>query len=44
MHCHGNVVLQLYGQARGRAAEYWDESYLDGDRWVRTMGISPRAR
>lgn len=44
MHSHGNLLLRLYGQARGRAAEYWGEDYLDSDRWVRTVGIPTRAR
>lgn len=35
---HGNLILRLYGQARGRGAEYWGEQYLEADRWVRTMG------
>lgn len=43
MHSHGNLLLRLYGQSRGRAAEYWGESYRDSDRWVRTMGIPERA-
>ncbi len=41
---HGNLVLRLYGQARGRGAEYWGERYLARDRWVRMMGIPNRAR
>jgi acyl-homoserine-lactone acylase len=44
MHSHGNLLLRLYGQARGRAAEYWGESYLESDRWIRTMGVPKRAR
>ena len=43
MHNHGDLLLRLYGQARGRAAEYWGPSYADSDRWVRTMGIPARA-
>lgn len=43
MQSHGNLILQLYGQARGRAAEYWGEKYLESDRWVRTNGIPSRA-
>ncbi|HSJ26340.1 MAG TPA: acylase [Longimicrobiales bacterium] len=43
MHSHGNLVLRLYGQARGRAAEYWGERFLDSDVWVRTNGIPERA-
>jgi acyl-homoserine-lactone acylase len=23
MHNHGNLLLELYGKSRGRAAEYW---------------------
>jgi acyl-homoserine-lactone acylase len=40
---HGDLILRLYGQARGRGAEYWGARYLDGDRWVRTMGVPERA-
>ncbi|MHC5823396.1 MAG: penicillin acylase family protein, partial [Nostoc sp.] len=29
MQSHGDLLLRLYGQARGRAAEYWGEKYLD---------------
>ncbi len=41
---HGNLLLRLYGQARGRGAEYWGEQYLATDRWVRLNGIPARAR
>ncbi|MEM9541969.1 MAG: acylase, partial [Cyanobacteria bacterium P01_E01_bin.42] len=44
MQSHGNLILRLYGQARGRAAEYWGEEYLPSDRYVRRMGIPNRAR
>ncbi|AFZ01587.1 acylase [Calothrix sp. PCC 6303] len=44
MQSHGNLLLRLYGQARGRAAEYWGEKYIDSDRWVLTMGVPERAR
>ena len=43
MHSHGNLILRLYGEARGRAAEYWGEEYLGSDRYIRTMGVSGRA-
>jgi acyl-homoserine-lactone acylase len=43
MHSHGDLVLRLYGQARGRASEYWGESYFESDKWVRTMGVPERA-
>jgi acyl-homoserine-lactone acylase len=44
MHSHGNLLLRLYGQARGKAAEYWGETYLESDKWVRTMEVPARAR
>ncbi len=40
---HGNLILRLYGQARGRGAEYWGSNYVESDRWVRTMGVPHRA-
>ena len=40
---HGNLILKLYGEARGRASEYWGEANLPTDRFVRTMGIPGRA-
>lgn len=44
MQSHGNLLLRLYGQARGRGAEYGGEEFLDSDKWVRTMGVPERAR
>src|SRR6476469_1181353 len=41
---HANLILMLYGQARGRAAEYWGPNYVDTDIYVRTMGIPRRAQ
>ena len=43
MQSHGHLVLRLYGQARGRAAEYWGPDYVEADRYVRLMGIPARA-
>jgi acyl-homoserine-lactone acylase len=38
-HNHGDLLLRLYGQARGRSAEYWGgNANLAEDRWVRTVG------
>ncbi|MCP5052162.1 MAG: acylase [bacterium] len=42
MESHGNLILQLYGEARGRAAEYWGESNRDRDIMIRTLGIPQR--
>ncbi len=36
---HGDAILLLYGQARGRAAEYWGERYLPSDRVVRALDL-----
>ena len=44
MQSHGDLILRLYGQARGRSAEYFGEKYLESDRYVRTMGIPARSR
>lgn len=45
MEAHGDLILRLYGESRGRAAEYWGGTQnLDSDRWVRTMGIPARAK
>ena len=44
MKNHANLILRLYGEARGRAAEYWGETHLVSDRYLRTMGVPERAR
>src|SRR6266550_3630873 len=41
---HANLILKLYGEARGRAAEYWGPAELESDRYVREMGIPARAQ
>jgi acyl-homoserine-lactone acylase len=43
MESHGDLLLHLYGEARGRAAEYWGEKYVAGDRWVLTNSVPQRA-
>ena len=43
MRSHGDLLLRLYGQARGRAAEYWGAEFVDSDVWVRTNGVPARA-
>lgn len=43
MQSHGDLILKLYAQARGRGAEYFGEKYLESDRYVRTMLIPSRA-
>src|SRR5580704_4421600 len=38
MEAHTELLVRLYAQARGRAAEFYGEQYLDSDRWVRING------
>lgn len=44
MEGHSELLVRLYAQARGRAAEFYGDSYLGSDRWVRTNGIPERAK
>ncbi|MGQ0649034.1 MAG: penicillin acylase family protein [Gemmatimonadaceae bacterium] len=47
MHAHANLILHLYGEARGRSAEYWmdhDGVREASDIWIRRMGIASNAR
>jgi acyl-homoserine-lactone acylase len=39
MHNHGDLILRLYGEARGRAAEYWGDSLLKQDVALHTAGL-----
>ena len=39
MHNHGDLILHLYAQARGNAAQYFGPDDLVSDRAVHTMGI-----
>jgi acyl-homoserine-lactone acylase len=52
-HAHGyaqmqnqaNLLLRLYGESRGRAAEYWGgDANLELDRWVQLNGVPERAK
>ena len=40
----GNLLLLLYGESRGRAAEYWGGTRLALDRWVQLNGVPERAK
>jgi len=40
MHNHADLILQLYGEARGRAAEYWGKSFLQGDEIVQKLNLA----
>lgn len=43
MHNQADLLLLLYGQSRGRAAEYWGPQYLALDRWLALNGMPARA-
>jgi acyl-homoserine-lactone acylase len=43
MHNHANLVLELYGNSRGKAAEYWGQEKLQNDMLVHTLGFSELA-
>jgi acyl-homoserine-lactone acylase len=43
-HAHGDLVLRLYAQARGRGAEFYGERMLPSDTAVRTMGLHTRGQ
>jgi acyl-homoserine-lactone acylase len=46
MQSHGDLILKLYGESRGRAAEYWgagtNDENVKQDRWVRINGVPER--
>ncbi len=44
MQAQANLLLHLYGESRGRAAEYWGASGRDLDRWVHLNQVPERAR
>ncbi|HSA56809.1 MAG TPA: acylase [Gemmatimonadaceae bacterium] len=44
MQAHANLILELYGQARGRAAEYWGAPHEELDTWIRRLGLAANAR
>jgi acyl-homoserine-lactone acylase len=38
-HAHGDLLLRVIGEARGRSAEYWGTEGLARDRWYWTYGV-----
>jgi acyl-homoserine-lactone acylase len=44
MRNQADLLLLLYGESRGRAAEYWGENYLSLDRWLQLNGVAERAQ
>lgn len=43
MQSHANLILKLYGESRGRGAEYWGPSGLELDKWVHLNEVPARA-
>ena len=43
MRNHANLMLRLFAQSRGRAAEYYGKKHVDSDKWVHTHNIPNRA-
>jgi acyl-homoserine-lactone acylase len=41
---HGDLVVKLYAEARGRAAEYYGAQELENDRWMAINDVPARAR
>lgn len=44
MRNQADLLLRLYGESRGRAAEYWGPANLELDRWVQLNGVPERAK
>ena len=44
MEAHAELLIRLYTQSRGRAAEFYGEEYLESDKWVRVNGIPERGK
>ena len=41
---HGDLLLKLYAEGRGRAAEIWGPSELKNDRWMALNGVAARTQ
>lgn len=41
---HGDNILRLYGEARGKGAEYWGPDYEQTTVWLLTNGVPERAQ
>jgi acyl-homoserine-lactone acylase len=44
MHLHGNLILDLYGKARGNGAEYWGKEFEPQARLLHTLGFPELAK
>lgn len=43
MHNHANLILELYGNSRGKAAEYWGAGKIANDMLIHTLGFEELA-
>ncbi|WP_084399124.1 penicillin acylase family protein [Henriciella aquimarina] len=43
-HSHGNLLLRLYGEARGKGSEYWGADYEDTSTWLIANSVPQRAQ
>ena len=43
MHNHANLILKLYGNSRGKGAEYWGKDRLQNDMLIHTLGFEELA-
>jgi acyl-homoserine-lactone acylase len=43
-HSHGDEILRLYGEARGRGAEYWGEKYEPTAVWLLKNDVPARSK
>ena len=41
---HANTIFRLYGEARGKGAEYWGVAYEDTTKWLIMNGVPDRAQ
>jgi acyl-homoserine-lactone acylase len=44
MQSHANLLLELYGQSRGRGAEYWGIEHLQDDKLINALGFPEMAK
>lgn len=43
-HSHGDLLLRLYGEARGKGSEYWGPKYEDTSTWLIANSVPERAQ
>lgn len=43
MHNHANLILELYGNSRGKGAEFWGLENLENDMLIHSLGLNELA-